>query len=284
MKKHIFRTRISNINIIRIVVYIFLITIAISVILPFIIIVNGSFKTEIEMAYNPVGLTREFTMSNYVKAIFETGIPRKFLNTILLTVSVLFLTLSLGSLSAFAIAKLKIKINNFLYLLFISGLLIPAFVSVTPLMFLVIKLNLLGNLFIVILIYVGTLQPFTVFILTSFFREIPAEMLESARIDGCNNFLTFFIIILPLSKGALGSVSIMIILRVWNDFLFPLVFLQGTNWKTLTQGIYLFQSEFYSNWGGIFAFVIIQIFPIMVIYLLLQRLFISGIMAGSIKG
>ena len=272
----------------KIIVYLILILIGISIIFPLYIVIISSFKTSKELIFNPAGLPQFPSFNNYILAITKSDIITNFLHTVLLSVSSTILVLLLASFTSFAIAKLKIKIgkikiNNFLYFLFLSGFLIPVFIAVTPLIIILTKFNLLSNVFIVILIYTAFGLPFAIFILTGFFKQIPDELIEASKIDGCNSFDILIRIVIPLSKSSLGAVSIIHLLWIWNDFLFPLIFLRG-EFKTLVYGMYIFRNMYTTNWGPIFAYVLIQVTPIIVLYLFLQRFFISGIMAGAIKG
>ena len=273
----------------KIFAYIWLTILTVVVLFPFFGMLTGSFKTQKELAANPISFPQAFTLDNYKLALFGTDFLEKFLFSVFLTVVSLAICLVVGSLAAYTITKLdlkigKIRINNFLYILFIIGMLVPLFITVTPLMMAVNKFGLVGSVSVVVLIYAGTGQAFTIFILSGFIKGIPNEILDSAKIDGCSNFMSFIKIILPLLKGALGAISIILILRVWNDILIPLVFLQGTGWQTLTQATYLFQNRYGTNMPGTYAFVALQVIPVLIIYLLLQRFFIKGILAGAIKG
>jgi len=273
----------------RIFAYLFVAFIGSSIIFPFYNIIVNSFKSQKELIFNPIGLPKDLSFTNYILAVTDTGILNKFLVTILLSVSCTILVLLISALASFAIAKLNIrigrfKINTILYFFFISGSLMPEFIAIPPLVGMLTRFNLFGNFFIVILIFVSFNLAFSIFVLTGFYRQLQDEVIDSSRIDGCNDFNVFIKIVIPLSKGPLSAVAIISMLMVWNNFIFPLVFLQGTKFKTLTLGLYAFQNEYSIDWGPVFSYTLIQVLPIIIIYLLLQRYFISGIMAGSVKG
>lgn len=289
MKGQSSKSNNKNVYIFKIVSYFVLIVFAISIIFPFSIILFGSFKSVKELLFNPIGIPENFVLANYSKSIIEGDILKNFLNSLGLVVVSTFFTLTFGSFTAFAIAKLKLKfkrfqINNFLYMFFLTGFLVPVFIAITPIMIIVSELKLIGNILVVILIYIGVTQAFVIFILTGFFRQIPDEIIDAAKIDGCSNLGIYLRVVFPLSKSGLISVAIMIIIYIWNDLLLPLVFLQGTEFKTLTQGTYIFQSRYFLDWGGIFAYITLQAIPILVIYFSLQKYFTRGITAGAIKG
>jgi N-acetylglucosamine transport system permease protein len=165
-------------------------------------------------------------------------------------------------------------------------MMIPGILGLIPLFFLMMNLNLLNSLMGISFIYAVSNIPFGVFILTTFYKALPKELEEAAAIDGCGYYRTFFKVMLPLSRSGLITVGIMNVLAFWNEYFMGLVFLQDKNKYTLPVGIaYLAQEAAYrTDWGALFAGLIISMVPLIIIYAIFQKRITEGLTAGAIKG
>ncbi len=143
---------------------------------------------------------------------------------------------------------------------------------------------MLDNIFNMVLLYAAFGQSITIFVLAGFFRTIPKELEDMAKIDGCSRLRILFNIFLPLSKAPLAWLIITNALYIWNDFAFPLFFLTSGDKKTLTVKMFYFFGQYRSEWNLIFAFISVTIIPVIILFIILQKNFMSGILAGSIKG
>ena len=199
---------------------------------PLYYLVVNVFKTNIEFAQNQFALPK----SIYYQNLVEVWVRGKFLNAILnsaiLTIAGTFGRLFFGSLAAFAIATMTFRGRKLAYYLLLGSMFLPPIVVIIPLFKLMLSLRLLNTYFAPIIIYIGYL-PFTTYVLTTFFQSVPIEILDSAKIDGCADFQIYLYMILPLSKPVLASMAILNMRGIWNDFLFPLIFLNKEEKYTL---------------------------------------------------
>ncbi|MCD6238610.1 MAG: carbohydrate ABC transporter permease [Thermotogae bacterium] len=260
-----------------------LITYSIMIILPLINMFISSLKSTREIFMFPYSLPQSISFKNYVQVWIKGNFGIYFLNSVIVTGSSLFLTLFLGSLAAYAIARYSYKLNTLIYLIFLSGIMLPLKSAIISLFLMMKTLRLLNTYWALIFVYTAMSLPSTVFILTGFMRSLPRDLENAARIDGCSEFGIYRRIILPLSKQGLAIVAIYNGVPIWNDFFFPLVFIQNDKLKTLPLGMTVFFGQYQTNWGLLFAALSIAIIPIITVYILLSNQFIRGITAGAIK-
>jgi raffinose/stachyose/melibiose transport system permease protein len=168
--------------------------------------------------------------------------------------------------------------------LFLLGLAIPIHVTLLPLFIIERKLGILNTLWALFPPYVAFGLPFQIFVLRGFFREIPSELVEAARIDGASEWTNYWRIMLPLTTPALATLAIIDSLSTWNEFLLALVLIQADRWRTVPLGLLHFQGEFGARYPELAAGILIAIAPILVIYLIFQRYLVSGLTAGAVRG
>lgn len=277
-----------------------------------------SAKNTQEIYQNPFGLPRLITapsaeharvlVRNYEKAWVGSHFSRFFINSVkVVSISLAFI-LTLGCMAAYALARFEFRGRNLIYLLFLSGLLIPMQLILIPLFFqfcdmgewltrtlapIALALGL-GKLTVslhdshagIILIYVAASLPFTVFTLTAFFRTLPGEIREAALIDGASEYRTFFSVMMPLGKPGIVTVAIFNFLGLWNEYMFALAFLSSDNLKTLPLGLasISMQAQYKSDFGLLFAGLVITMLPTLIVYLVLQEKLTRGITLGALKG
>jgi raffinose/stachyose/melibiose transport system permease protein len=194
------------------------------------------------------------------------------------------LTVGCASAAAFVFARMQFRGREALYLLFVFGLLFPSAVAILPLYILVRSLGLSANLLGVALPQAAFALPLTIVILRPFFRSIPMELEDAARIDGCGTFGFFWRILLPLSRPALATVSVLAIVTTWNAFFLPLVILSGADQWTLPLGAMNFSTEYSSDKARVLAYTVVTMIPAVIFYAFAERHIVSGLTSGSVKG
>ena len=265
-----------------------LIVVAGAVLFPLFYAVLGGFKTNGQLAANPGAiLPTAWVVTNYTDVLFGDYAPtfwRQALNSLIVAAASLALTVSFASGAAFVFARMVFPGREALYLVFVFGLLFPSAVAILPLYVLVRELGLSANLLGVALPQAAFALPITIVILRPFFRSIPAELEDAARIDGCSTFGFFWRILLPLARPALATVSVLAIVGTWNAFFLPLVILNGADQWTLPLGAMNFSTEFSSDKARVLAYTVVSIIPAIVFYIFAERQIVSGLTSGSVKG
>ena len=252
--------------------------------LPLIWAVVSSFKTDNEILNDPWSLPASPQYGNWARAWTEASIGRYFLNSVLVVGGALLLTMLLGSLVAYALARYEFRGNRIVYYTFVAAMFFPVFLALVPLFFVVQQLGLLGTYQGLILVYAAYAVPFTVFFLHSFFRTLPTEVAEAAFIDGCSHFGVFRVM-LPMARPGLVAVGIFNFLGLWNQYLLPLVLNPDPDRYVLAQGLAaLSVSQGYrSDWSGLFAGLTIAMLPVLIAYVAFQRHLRAGMTAGAVK-
>lgn len=252
---------------------------------PIFVIINYSFKTKQELYMgSPLSLPNSFNFDNYIKAFNKLDMVTTFSNTLLYTaVSVLILAVLCGT-TAWAIARGKHKFFKFCYIYFIIGILIPYQALFLQVFIIGDKLNLVNTRYGIIFMYVATGISFGVFLMTSFMSTVPIELEESARIDGCSVFRTYFKIVMPLLKPAMATLIIMQAFQIWNDYLLASLYVSDKQLKTLTVAIQSLFSAQTSDYLTAIAAIIISVLPIAILFISLQKYFIKGMTVGAVKG
>jgi ABC-type glycerol-3-phosphate transport system permease component len=263
----------------------FLLVIAAAIVLtPIAYIVMASFKTKVDYVKNQIGLPDPFVLDNYRTLLEDGRLFLWFKNSTIVTISSVAIAVSISSFAAYAFSKInfigKEKIFNFI----IALMIIPPIVMIIPLFVLATRAHLVNTYWSAIIIYTGLMLPFSVYLLRNFFVTIPESIIDSARIDGCSDLGIFFRIIIPLSRSAFITLTVVLVLFVWNELLIALIFLQKEELTTLVVGLIRFQGRFRINQPVILTGIFASMVPMIVIYLVGQRSFIKGLTAGALKG
>lgn len=259
---------------------------AIMVIFPFVWMITTSFKTDADILFSPWRLPTSPQWDNFARAWNEARVGRYFLNTLVVLAGSLTGTLLISSMAAYVLSRFTFPGRQFLFYLFIAGMMFPVFLALVPLFFLVDDLNMLGTYQGLILVYIAYSLPFTIFFLTSFFKTLPSEVAEAAIVDGAGQYQVFFQIMLPMAKPGLIAMGIFNFLGQWNQYLLPLVLMPDENKYLLSQGLaFLAIQQGYGNdYGALFAAMVITMVPTLVVYILFQRRLEAGLTAGALKG
>ncbi len=251
---------------------------------PIVFTVFVSVKTTADFTTNPTGIPTAINWQNFVDAWVGGDFSVLIPNTVIVTVSTIILTVLLSSPAGFALAKLKIKGGNIMYNYLMLGLTIPFQTIMVPLMKFCRQLNLYNHLYTLVAILTATSIILPVLLYTSFYKSVPNELVEAARLDGCSTFRIWRSVLFPLTKSTNATVAILVGMYAWREYLIPSLFATDPNYKTMVVGIYNFTGSYFNNWPVIFAAVVIQSLPLVILYLLFQKSFVEGITAGSVKG
>ncbi len=268
----------------RILTYFILTVWSLIALFPIWTLLVNSFKIQKDIFADPFGLPKHFTFAGYISAWTQGRFDLYFYNTIYVTVVSLVLILFLGSLAAYALAKWKSRLTSFLYVFFIAGMMIPIRLGTIDLVRMMKALNLLDTLWSLIPVYVAMGMPIATFVLTAFIQSLPDEMFDAARVDGASSWDIYTSIVLPLMRPALATVAIFNMIKIWNDFWFPLVFIRAQQSRTIALGVSLLFGEYQTDWNKALSVLSLAAVPMLLLYTLLSREFIKGLTAGAIKG
>ncbi|HEY0497489.1 MAG TPA: carbohydrate ABC transporter permease [Kutzneria sp.] len=280
----------------RVVLHGFLTVTALVWLVPLLWAVYTSLRTFEDTSKNGYfSLAKALTFENYENAWEQAGLPHYFLNSVVITVPAVLVTLLFSASVAFFVSRFNFKINLALLMLFTAGNLLPPQVIITPLfrMYLLIPLpdwlsngsGLMYNSFLgVILIHVAFQSGFCTFVLSNYMKTIPHELTEAALVDGASVFRQFWQIILPLCRPAFAALATLLTIWIYNDFFWGLVLFETGSDRPITSAIASLQGQYFSNQNLIAAGALLTAIPTLVIYLALQRQFVSGLTLGANKG
>lgn len=250
---------------------------------PLLLMVSNSLRTTQDMARQPLGLPLPPDFTSYQKAWVTASFETYFVNSIFVTVMSVVLSTAVSLLAAYAFARTRSKWFLGMEGLFLSGLMLPVYLAILPLFFMLDSLGLVSNLWSLILVYAALGIPFSTFVLASFFRQLPIELDEAARLDGAGPFATFWRVHLPLVKPAIATVIVFRFVPVWNDFFYPLILIRDQSSYTLPVGITRFFGEYQTDWATLFAGLTLATIPLVVLFLIATKQIVSGLTAGMSK-
>jgi raffinose/stachyose/melibiose transport system permease protein len=251
---------------------------------PVVMILINSFKSRKAI----FGAPFEFPTSETFSLIgYETVTERAtfhiyFLNSAIVTIVALILTLLIGAMAAFALAEYDFPGNALMALYLSMGIMIPIRLGTVGILRLMVSLKLVNTLTGLILIYVAQALPLTIFILSQFMRQVPKDLKDAARIDGASEYRIFGMI-LPLVRPALGAIGIFTMIPIWNDLWFPLIIAPSGKTATVTLGVQQFLGQFVSDWNAVLASLTLAMIPILILYILFSQQMIRSITAGAVK-
>ncbi|MBE3598440.1 MAG: carbohydrate ABC transporter permease [Limnochordaceae bacterium] len=251
---------------------------------PVALMIVTAFKSTQEIFMNPFGLPASWSLEPFVQVWTRASFSVYFRNSVWVTVASLVVVLASSSMAAYALARLPFRGSTWIYMFFLAGIMVPIRLGILPLFLLMRNLGLLNTHWSLILTYAASGMPMSVFLLTGFFRSLPGEVREAARMDGCTEFQTFWKVMLPLVRPALATVAIVNFVPWWNDMFFPLLFIQKDALKTIPLGMTIFFGQYQTDWGLLFAGMVMASVPLVAMYLAMSRHFIAGLTAGAVKG
>jgi raffinose/stachyose/melibiose transport system permease protein len=253
------------------------------IVVPLAYAVLGGFKTNGDLVGSAALLPAEWVTTNYVELLTQPMFWQELLNSVVVGGITVAVVVTTAAMAAFVFARMQFPGRELWFMLFTIGLLFPIAVAILPLFILLRSIGLIGSPLGVALPQAAFALPLTIVILRPFFRAIPNELEDAARVDGCSSFGFFWRILLPLSKPALATVSVLAIVGSWNAFLLPLLVFQGAEQWTLPLGVMNFSTEHTSDWARILAFTTLSMIPAIVFYAVAERQIVSGLTAGSVK-
>ncbi len=233
---------------------------------------------------NVAGLPQHWLWSNYTEAMKTGHMGRYFLNSGIVAVATILITLAVALLATFALTRMIWKRRKTMNKFFMLGLTIPIHASIVPIYVTLSRLHLLNTRWALIIPYAAFSLAMAILVCTGFMNEIPRELDESACIDGCNVWGIFFRIIVPLMKPAVATVGIYTFLQCWNELMFANIFISKSALKTLPVGIQALSGQYTTAWGPIGAALVIATFPTLFMYIFLSRRIQESFIAGAIKG
>lgn len=251
---------------------------------PLYFVMTSSFKTSQAFFANPLSWPSPWTIQNFVSIFDAQPMWQYFWNSARVTISTVALDLFLGSLIAYAIIRLGGRMGRYTFVYFVAGLIIPSQVSMLPLYSLVRQLGWSDNLGALILVTAAGLLPLTVFTLTGFMEMLSKEMMEAGSIDGASEWKIYWRLILPLSGPSLAATAAFLFVMVWNDLLIPMLLINSTDKLTLPLALMQFRGEYVTDYTLLLTGVVITAVPMVILFIFLQRFFVTGMTAGSVKG
>ena len=258
--------------------------IALAVFFPVYLMISTSFKTTMEYFQSPIGFPKKLFFDNYIEAWRIANFSTVLRNSVFISVTSILLVVVLAAFAAYPLARYNKKLSKAVYVLFVSGLMLPFQTGMIPLVGMLKKMVLLNTFRGLISVYVATNIAFAVFLFTGYIKSIPRELDESAYMDGCPKFKLFWKIIFPLMKPVTATVIIITALSVWNDFLINYLIVQKASMRTIPASAYVFFNKYNTNWGYGFAVLVLSMLPLVILFLILQKEFIKGIASGAVKG
>lgn len=264
--------------------HVLLVVLAFLTIVPVLMVVSTSLKTDVDVKTNPFGLFTSFSPANLVRAWTVGNFDDYVLNSILLSVPSTVLIIVVSTMAGYTFARLPFPGRSALFYLVVLGLLVPFFSYMIPLYFQLRSMQLLDTLTGAVLVLTSTGTSFGTFFMRAFFSDLPEELEQAARIDGCSEWRIFTRVMLPLVTSGIGALAVFTFITTWNNFLVPLLYLPGGSYRPLTTGLYNFTGGRSIDIGPLAAGTLITILPIIVLFVVLQKQVTAGFMSGAVKG
>lgn len=260
-----------------------LVVIAVVALYPLVFTIINSLKSRTDFARNPLGLVPNFTLDNYIETFSRMNVPGLLLNSIISTAGGLVLSTVAALFIAYVVAKLKVWGSNVAFLFIIAMLVIPSQVVIYPLYQTILDLGFGGTYQGLILAYGAFGLPISTYLLAAFFRAIPDELIEAARIDGAGDLRILFQILVPISAPAIAATCILNFVWMWNDLLLPLVIMGGSDKTTLMIGVALLSGQYDVSIPLISSGLVLALLPVVIVYLVFQRQILTGAVAGAVR-
>ena len=272
----------SRFSLSRILSFSLLLVMSLVTVYPFVWMVLTSLR-ERSTIYSGKFIPEHFIFTNYPQAWVQTQFGVHLLNSIIITGCSLAGIVFLSTTAGYAFAKLKFPFKNIIYILLLSTMAMPAASLIIPLYLQVKSLGLLNSQLGLILVYIGSMSPFSIFLMRSFFQTLPDELIEAARIDGSGEWNTFYRVALPLVRPGIGTVVILQFLSLWNEFLYATVLIQNSAKYPLQPTIFNLVGQYSTNWPLLAAALTMAIVPIVLVYVNMQKQMVAGLTQGALK-
>lgn len=264
--------------------HVLLIVLAALTLFPVILVISTALKTPEDVRVNPFGLFTSFSWDNLVEAWTVGRFSDYLVNSVLLSVPSTILVVAVSTMAGYAFARLPFPGRTIVFYVVILGLLVPFFTYMIPLYFQLRSMGLLDTLLGANLVLASTGISFGTFFMRAFFTDLPTELEQAARVDGCNEAQIFVRVMLPLVSSGMGALAVFTFLGNWNNFLIPLLYLPSGDYRPLTTGLYMFTGGRSMDIGPLAAGTLITIVPVIALFILLQRQVTEGFISGAVKG
>jgi ABC-type glycerol-3-phosphate transport system permease component len=270
--------------IVKAVRYLLILLLLIFVLFPFFYMVSTAFKAEDDLFSSPPKfLPRSPTLSNFHQAL-QPKFIRYFMNSFIVTIGTTIIVIVVALFSSYAFSRLRFRGRKLLLKIIIFTQLFPLIVIIIPIYVLYNKTGIVNTHLSLIIAYLAFTVPVGVWMLRGFFKSIPYNLEEAAMVDGCTRMTAFIRVVLPLARPGISATAVYIFIVTWQEFMFALTMLTGEKMRTLPVGILDFIRQYGVNWGGLMALSTLITIPVFILFLILQRQFISGLTQGSVKG
>ncbi|WP_336742267.1 carbohydrate ABC transporter permease [Aureimonas altamirensis] len=252
---------------------------------PVAIVVMNSFKTRRGIFNEPLmpPSLETASLAGYRMVASQGNFLLYFQNSMIVTVTSLFLVLLFGAMAAFALSEYRFRFNSLLGLFLALGIMIPIRLGTVAILQMMVATGLVNTLAALILVYTAQGLPLAIFILSEFMRTVSDDLKNAGRVDGLSEYRVFFTLVLPIIRPAMATVAVFTMIPIWNDLWFPLILAPGESTKTVTLGAQLFLGQYVTNWEAVLAALSLAILPVLVLYLIFSRQLIRGITAGAVK-
>lgn len=269
----------------KIILNIIMMVVMLFYLLPLWYVFNNAFKKAKFISITPFTISsKSFTFQNIIDSFRLMKYPMSFINSFIIVFFSCVFLIILGSLAAYGISCVGNRFTNNIYIFFVALISVPFQIAMVPLVIMLKNIGLADSYLGICLVYSAMYLPFVIFLYTGFMRTIPKEMMESAKLDGCNAFKTYLYIYMPLLKTITGIVLIIRGTSIWNDLLIPLILINRPSMFTLQLKLYTFTQSRIGALDMVFGGTLIVCLPLVIFFLLMQKSFIKGVMAGSVKG
>lgn len=282
-RRHARRDRENSVGPIRVIVGT---VIALLFSVPLYLVIVNVFKPSNEIFQSPAALPANPTLENFASVMNRSDglLWNGLINSTQITVFSVLITILLGSMCAYYLARNTGKVTQIVVVLVVLGMMIPGAVILQPIIQILLSAGLIGTIPGLVLVNIALSLPFAILVFLGFVRSIPIELEQAAAVDGAGPIRIFWQIVFPLMRPAAATVLIFIAVSVWNDFIMPLILLGPGNGTTVTVGVYRSVSKYVADYGAVFAFMLLATIPILVLFLFFQRYFVKGLMSGATKG
>ena len=268
----------------RVLAHLLLIFYCILALFPTVMIIMNSFKDRLSIFSQPFALptAKTFSLDGYRTLAESANFPLYFGNSLTVTLGSLLLILLVSTMAAFALSEYTFSLNTALALYLSIGIMVPIRLGTVGILNLMVGLHLVNTLWALILVYTAQGIPLAVFVLTSFMRGLPKDIKEAARIDGASEY-RIYALVLPLARPAIGAVTAISMIPIWNDLWFPLILAPGEKTKTIVLGASAFLGQFVNDYNAVLAALTLAIVPVVALYIIFSRQLVSGITGGALK-
>ncbi|WP_368188522.1 carbohydrate ABC transporter permease [Aestuariibius sp. HNIBRBA575] len=266
-----------------ILIHAFVLALVVTLLMPLLYMLTMSFRTATEIAAQPLGLPDRLAWENYTQAFTSMNYLRSVANSVGITVSVTMLTAMLGSMAAFPLARNSSRVARGLIMLVALGLATPNFVTITPIFVIFRELQLLDTYLGIILAFTALNLPLAIFFYVGFIAAIPKDLIEAAKLDHCSDWQIFWHVIRPLLGPATATLSLFVMLMVWNDFTYPLLLLTDKDKFTVTISVYRFVGNQNIQPDMLFPAAVLGSLPLLILFAIFQRRIVAGVTAGAVK-